>query len=503
MNTPPTILLYNPVSGHGHADSWLALFARALLEAGFRVQVLTPGREAFVRRMGAQAGHAGLEVLPWEESLLATPPAKGLTGRLTRRLTRRLTGRRTGQLSNRLAEQLAEQLARYWDRIAFAVDRYVRRTEDSRITPGMPWRRRVKKRLLQSLLPPLRPVLARLPLSGWPGLRWADVATLPEDDTNHWFQDPEALARHLEAALHTAPSPPDLVFHMFLDKLRHAPRRWQAFARRISRISQTPRASLPWAGIRFLPPPPSPPEAFYALDSMRGTCLLDAALTRDYAAAMPHKCFAALPDITFAELPDHEPELAATIRARARGRRIVFLGGAIRSQKNILRWEELIHRADPARWFFVMVGEICRDALDGDELQAADRLLLQPPEHLFVRPGYLEDEREFNALIALTDVIFAAYNQFPYSSNMLGKAAQFGKPLLAAKGYLLGNRVERFGIGRTVAEDDSAAMLSALEHMAVSPVPEEQFSACRDALSASRLSDVLQSFIHQCLRCEG
>ncbi|MCA1985198.1 MAG: hypothetical protein LDL27_01825 [Desulfovibrio sp.] len=458
MSTPATILLYNPVSGHGHMDSWLPLFARVLLELGYGVQVLTPGPEAFAARMGEALRHPALELLPWDARLAD-------------------------------AETLPARLTRWADRLCLAAARYARRTPESLPAPGMAWSRRQKKRLLQAVLPWAQALLAPLPLAGWPGLRGRDAHALP-DDTNAWFFDPETLARHLEVAVAGASRPPDLVFNMVLDRYRLAPRRWRAFAA---------RAPLPWAGIRFSPRPPRTPEAYYGLASLRGICLLDEQRFQDYQAAMPGTRFALLPDVTCAELPAEEPPLVREIRRRARGRRIVFLGGAIRSQKNPARWVGLIRRADPSRWFFVMAGEICRSALDAEDALALDSLLATPPEHVLIHTGYVEDEREFNALIALSDIIFAVYKRFPYSSNMPGKAACFEKPLLAARGYLVGARVERFGVGRTVPEDDEAAMLAALEDLAATPVPAERFAACREALSQARLARVLEDFLRACL----
>ncbi|AGW15255.1 glycosyltransferase family protein [Megalodesulfovibrio gigas] len=451
------VLLYNPMSGHGHMDSWLPLFARVLLALGHDVQVLTPGPDAFAARMGAgrtglaDMSHPALEMLPWS------------TG----------SGGSGGQ------DSLAAWADRWADRICFAADRYARRTPESLPAAGMPWSRRLKKRLLHRLLPPLHGLLA--------GCR--DVRNR-QDDTNAWFIDPDTMARHLAAAVARASRPPDLVFNLLLDKYRLAPRRWQAAAARMP---------LPWAGIRFSPLPPQTPEAYYALESLRGICLLDEQRFKEYAAAMPGKTFALLPDVTFAGLPETPSALVQEIRRRARGRRIVFLGGAIRGQKNPARWAGLVRRADPSRWFFVMVGEICRSALTAEDAQALDALLADPPEHFLAQCGYVEDEREFNALIALADVLFAVYRQFPYSSNMLGKAAFFEKPLLAAQGYLVGSRVERDGIGRTVPEDDEAAMLAALEDLAAHPVPAARFAACREALSEAQLGQVLERFVADCL----
>ena len=62
------ILLYNPISGHGHLDSWNALFVELLLQHGYEVAALTPD-ETTLRKILLQKGvndHPGLKILAWE-----------------------------------------------------------------------------------------------------------------------------------------------------------------------------------------------------------------------------------------------------------------------------------------------------------------------------------------------------------------------------------------------------------------------------------------------------
>ena len=55
----------------------------------------------------------------------------------------------------------------------------------------------------------------------------------------------------------------------------------------------------------------------------------------------------------------------------------------------------------------------------------------------------IPDESCFNALIAESDLIFAAYKQFTGSSNLLTKAAAFRKPVIVSRGLCMGRRVEQ------------------------------------------------------------
>ncbi|MCS3171609.1 hypothetical protein NXW76_06820 [Bacteroides thetaiotaomicron] len=67
----------------------------------------------------------------------------------------------------------------------------------------------------------------------------------------------------------------------------------------------------------------------------------------------------------------------------------------------------------------------------------------------------IPDESCFNALIAESDLIFAAYKQFTGSSNLLTKVAAFRKPVIVSRGLCMGRRVEQYGTGQTTGEDNA------------------------------------------------
>lgn len=63
------ILLYNPISGHGHLDSWNAMFAETLLNEGHQVAAITPDAtilEGILARR-ARVGSGKIRILPWEQ----------------------------------------------------------------------------------------------------------------------------------------------------------------------------------------------------------------------------------------------------------------------------------------------------------------------------------------------------------------------------------------------------------------------------------------------------
>jgi hypothetical protein len=52
------------------------------------------------------------------------------------------------------------------------------------------------------------------------------------------------------------------------------------------------------------------------------------------------------------------------------------------------------------------------------------------------------DEAQFNSLVYICDILFAAYNNFPNSSNILTKAAIFQRPVVVSNNFCMEKRVK-------------------------------------------------------------
>jgi hypothetical protein len=63
-----SVLVFNPVSGHGHLDSWCLLVVRSLLSRGYDVQVLSPNNSGFRRDLIRHQiiEDSQLQILKWE-----------------------------------------------------------------------------------------------------------------------------------------------------------------------------------------------------------------------------------------------------------------------------------------------------------------------------------------------------------------------------------------------------------------------------------------------------
>jgi glycosyltransferase involved in cell wall biosynthesis len=259
---------------------------------------------------------------------------------------------------------------------------------------------------------------------------------------------------NLQTALEKNNLNPILIFNMFLDY----------FNINSTDISTNKISKLKWAGIRFNPS--SEDLKVLGLDtSFQGLFLLDDFEVDLYAASLQDKIIRLMPDITNDSVPSELGLMVENIKNRARGRKIIFIGGVIGGQKNITSWCGLIQEMDPAEWYFVQIGEVILDSFSAKDLIAYIRLLLAIPENVFILDSYIGDESVFNELIIASDVIFAAYRNFSRSSNMLAKAAIFRKPILVSDGGLMGEKVKHYQMGIVVDMDNIGDMKTALNLM--------------------------------------
>lgn len=400
------ILIYNPLSGHGHLDAWNALVVSFLLERGERVLVLTPDLDALTQRLDfyQTPNRALLTALPWEL------PKRSLLSRLVARLLR--------------------------------ISQLVATTKKSS----------------------------------------------QQNDPENNYLEPSEMGNRIALALNSVVERPSFVFNMYMDLYRTDAQRWSAFDQSFD---------IAWGGIRFIPNT-TPTEAYYDTKSLRGMCLLDETVAERYQRGRPDLKFVTLPDVIDASLLATESPLAQHIKSEAKGRTIVFMGGTIGKSKNLAKWCELIQVADSSRWYFVQIGEVLRDNLSEEDINALQNIEANQPANLYCHTEYLSREQDFNAVIQAADIVFAVYRDFKISSNMLGKAARFKKPLVVADNYLMGERVRRYQIGYTALQDDLAGILQALNRCIDSPPQISSFQAYEADNSPAAFKEKLFAFMEDC-----
>ncbi|MBC8044593.1 MAG: hypothetical protein IAF08_14235 [Rhizobacter sp.] len=254
---------------------------------------------------------------------------------------------------------------------------------------------------------------------------------------------------------------PDFVFFPKLD----------AWLQGIWTSAAAERFPYPWSGIYFHPLHFRQPLAYMPL--RRGWLEPDAVLrtSRCYAVAALDEFVAVklhrkigkpvfhFPDITDESAPDLSLPVVQEIQRLAKGRKIVGLLGALEDRKGIFTLLEAAKKAVGESYFFLFAGESVMGESDMKKFIAGSK---KAEENCYFQPGRIADEKAFNSLVALCDVIFAVYKGYPFSSNLMTKAALMRKPILVATGALLESRVLRYRTGLAVPEQDSDAVLAAI-----------------------------------------
>lgn len=200
-------------------------------------------------------------------------------------------------------------------------------------------------------------------------------------------------------------------------------------------------------------------------DKCIGVGVLDEGVSSSLRKLVGEKPIIVLPDVADDSEPASDYSVINEIKAKAKNRKIVLLAGGLAKRKGIFTLLKAAQNCYAEDLFFVFAGRLIRSTFSQEELMLIDQLASEPPDNCFFIYNEIPEEVQLNALIAVCNVLFACYNDFPHSSNMLTKATLFKKPIIVSNRFCMGERVEKFGIGITIAEGDSKGCLEAIRHL--------------------------------------
>ncbi len=442
MKADGYILVYNPISNEGHLDSWHVLFIGMLRKDGWRVIGLSTDPIGLQAKLIAKGLKISSDLVVFQtQQNIATRPS--------------------------LLRQVWMNLSTQYDKVRY-------QSQPANLV----------QYLKHTGVVGAHCVVAKAH-SFYRGLKQMTQPALADAQQTESVLAPASFSDAVNEVIAQYPGQVDKVLNMYIDAYQVEQDAWQNFGF---------NEDIPWSAV-CITPRTEPVEGYYQLPAYQGTCFLDELVCDHYQQALPSKQFEFMPDIADVDLPAQRTSLAQRIIEQAGGRKIVFMGGSIGKQKNLIAWYELIRRVDPKRWFFVQIGRINRNNLTELDQRALDGIVLDCPVNLMIYPDYLLDEREFNEVILLADVIFAVYRDFSRSSNMLSKAAYFEKPILVSDAHLMGDRVRRYKIGLAVKEDDVESIQDGLIRLEASPKLEDHFEAYRRDFNLEVAGQRLSRFI--------
>ena len=367
-----TVLIYNPISGVGHLDSWLIIFMTELLKYNWKIVVLTPQKEIINNeKLRKIKNKENLIILEWniKDEKFKNSVSKGTIFRGIEYFK---------ELLNKFIKLNRLMAVSIYYRIVYTI-----------IIKNEKWE--TKKNISQVVL---------------------DYYI---NETNENSYSIIEYYLKIIKGLNKHKIKPDVIINMYMDTYNSNSDEWKM---------KEWRNLPPQIGIKFRPMD-SPSEKYLEINNFKGLFLLEEDKIENYKKKYEKKFFFYLPDTTDRSIITKESKLVNEIIQKANGRKIIFLGGLIGANKNLLKWIELIYKSNSKKYFFIQVGELDYHTLLKVEIDKMNEIKNKKLENLFVYDKYIQKEEEFNSILNISDIIFAVYKNFKSSSNILTKASIF------------------------------------------------------------------------------
>lgn len=214
------------------------------------------------------------------------------------------------------------------------------------------------------------------------------------------------------------------------------------------------------------------PESFVARSKWASSvAVLDAGVLSVLCAKLHGKPAVALPDFTDELPPSKDCPLAEDIKLKARGRAVIGLLGRLARRKGLLTLIKIVQQSTENDWYFVFVGVLQAETFSKEELVEVQSFFHVQRDDCFFHLSKIPDDAQFNAVMNVCDVIFAMYENFPHSSNLMTKTAIYGKRILVSTGGYMEEVVKDFALGESVPSGDAQAAIDALRRLTDSDHP--------------------------------
>lgn len=239
-------------------------------------------------------------------------------------------------------------------------------------------------------------------------------------------------------------------------------------------------------------------EKNFALPSCQSIFVLDSTYQTFFKKVHPTLNCIFLPELCLdikSSNPDDSDNLAPiiqNIKARACGRKIISILGALTRKKNLLLFLEAIDRLDTDEYFPLVIGELRKNQYSEEEIKTIYQLVEKHQKNGFFMLDYhIPNEKDFDHLIRLSDIIYLQYKNHPFSSNILIRALMHRKAVIVSPGYLLEKLVNQYS-WQAVAEEDCGKIIRAIQdHLSQFKIDEDCFNQFKMTYSEERFSQVL------------
>jgi len=220
------------------------------------------------------------------------------------------------------------------------------------------------------------------------------------------------------------------------------------------RAFRLPGTPLPYTRAIF-----SPAAVLVGKKHLKGLAVLDEGAVEFMQRESGQSNVVQFPDLTDESAPELQ-ELASQLQEFARGRPIVGIAGHLQPTKGLMTFVRAASEINDENVVFACIGSLATGLFGEEQLKEIDSFSQRP--NVFCHWEKIPDGPEFNGILQQFSVIFAAYHDFPHSSNILTKAALVGRPIIVSDGYLMAERVRAYHLGSVVPENDPEASAVAM-----------------------------------------
>jgi glycosyltransferase involved in cell wall biosynthesis len=318
-----------------------------------------------------------------------------------------------------------------------------------------------------------------------------------------WYHVSQSLK-----AFYSSTEKPDLVFFAWLDSYLYG----YLPVRVIDRLFP-----FLWSGLYFLPgyfrdltadgePRKGwfrPPVDFIAQSKWAvSIAILDAGIVSRLRAKLNGKQTVVFPDFTDELPPAAHYHLAEEIISKAKGRVIIGLLGSLERRKGLLTLLKIAQHPSSRDWFFVFAGELAEQTFSVQELKEIKSFFDVPRNNCFAYFNRIPGDDQFNALVNVCDVLYAVYQGFLHSSNVVSKAATYGKSLIVSSGGYMEEVVRQFELGEVIPAGDVESALSAMSRLTAGEISHRRLARMRDyslLQSQDNLRHALLGMVANCI----
>lgn len=167
------------------------------------------------------------------------------------------------------------------------------------------------------------------------------------------------------------------------------------------------------------------------------------------------------PDFAIKTRPNNKYELSLAIKRKAGQRKIISLLGALDERKGYKTLIEASKILPRDKYFFVLAGK----SFMSKDIENSIQKTFEENDNGIFDGTYIPSEEDFDQLVLISDVIFAAYINFSQSSNMFAKASLYKKPLIVSKGYYMEEVLSKYNLGESIEQRSAQECAKAIKNL--------------------------------------